>query len=195
MAAPGDLDRQVRGLDAPIQDPQEEESQQSCLERLLAEAVDLLNQAENEVKIRQNKVLELQNKLDRVLETKKQEITVEKKEENMQNKIKSLEEESPKEESKKEITTNKEDESKRKAEVRRKWRVLGMKVRVGVTANVVRRRKVNDANTFIDKETEAVAMEDNLDLEGKCERKKAVRSKWRKAGVMVGTNQGRDLAF
>ena len=40
-----------------------------------------------------------------------------------------------------------------KGDIGRKWRVLGMKVRVGV-APVVKRRNVNDAETFIVKETE-----------------------------------------
>ena len=39
-----------------------------------------------------------------------------------------------------------------KSDIGRKWRVLGMKVRVG--AAVTKRRNINDAETFIVKETE-----------------------------------------
>merc|ERR1712223_1134543 len=86
-----------------------------------------------------------------------------------------------------------EEVEKRRAEVRRKWRILGMNVRVGVTANIVKRRKVLDANTFMEKETEAVDKEDKLDLEGRCERKKTERRRWRRGGIRVGDTQGRDL--
>ena len=42
-----------------------------------------------------------------------------------------------------------------KSDISRKWRVLGMKVRVvGLGMAVVKRRNVNDAETFIVKETE-----------------------------------------
>ena len=43
----------------------------------------------------------------------------------------------------------------KKSDINRKWRVLGMKVRVvRVGLPVVKRRNVNDAETFIVKETE-----------------------------------------
>jgi hypothetical protein len=72
----------------------------------------------------------------------------------------------------------------------RKWRVLGMKVRLGVGGvAVTKRRDVSDAETFIIKESEVSVLrwnvfaklfifiqeackEDQLDLEGKCMRKK-----------------------
>ena len=49
-----------------------------------------------------------------------------------------------------------EDETSRKARVRRRWRVLGMKIKFGLGAQAmaVKRRNLQDASSFIDKETE-----------------------------------------
>merc|ERR1712126_667585 len=67
-----------------------------------------------------------------------------------------------------------ETEEERRARVRRRWRVLALKVKFGLGANVlaVKKRNLNDITTFIDQETEATK-EDQMDLEGKCMRKKA----------------------
>jgi len=138
------------------------------LEKLLAEAKALLEEAESEVTRRKNKVLELERNLTVLREKVEKEDTM-----------------------KQERTP--EEEEKRRAEVRRKWRILGMKVRVGVTANIVRRRKMLDADSFMEKETEAVDKGDKLDLEGRCERKKTERRRWRRGGIRVGDTQGRDL--
>eukprot|EP00092_Neocalanus_flemingeri_P051874 GFUD01060458.1.p1 GENE.GFUD01060458.1~~GFUD01060458.1.p1 ORF type:complete len:175 (+),score=63.23 GFUD01060458.1:135-659(+) len=83
---------------------------------------------------------------------------------------------------------------KTKTDIGRKWRVLGMKVRVGI-APVVKRRNLNDAETFIVKETEEACKEDQLDLEGKCMRKKKDKRHFRRSGVGVGLTQGRDCAW
>ena len=49
-----------------------------------------------------------------------------------------------------------EDEAARRARVRRRWRVLGMKIKFGLTAQAmaVKKRNMQDAASFIDKETE-----------------------------------------
>ena len=49
-----------------------------------------------------------------------------------------------------------EDEASRKARVRRRWRVLGMKIKFGLVtqAMAVKRRNIQDASSFIDKESE-----------------------------------------
>ena len=49
-----------------------------------------------------------------------------------------------------------EDEASRKARVRRRWRVLGMKIKFGLVAQAmaVKRRNIQDASSFIDKESE-----------------------------------------
>ena len=49
-----------------------------------------------------------------------------------------------------------EDEASRKARVRRRWRVLGMKIKFGLVAQAmaVKRRNLQDASSFIDKESE-----------------------------------------
>ena len=58
------------------------------------------------------------------------------------------------------VITNKppenEDEAARKARVRRRWRVLGMKIKFGLGAQAMatKRRNLSDASTFIDKESE-----------------------------------------
>ena len=39
--------------------------------------------------------------------------------------------------------------------LRKKWRVLGMKVRIGVTTSVVRQRRINDPSSFSEKEFES----------------------------------------
>jgi len=87
-----------------------------------------------------------------------------------------------------------EDETSRKARVRRRWRVLGMKIKFGLGAQAmaVKRRNLQDASSFIDKETEEASKEDQLDLEGKCHRKKADKRYFRRGGVAVGSVQGRD---
>ena len=40
--------------------------------------------------------------------------------------------------------------------LRKKWRVLGMKVRIGVTTSVVRQRRINDPSSFSEKEFEVL---------------------------------------
>merc|ERR1712032_202758 len=85
-----------------------------------------------------------------------------------------------------------EDEASRKARVR--WRVLGMKIKFGLVtqAMAVKRRNLQDASSFIDKESEEASKEDQLDLEGKCHRKKEDKRYFRRGGVAVGSVQGRD---
>ena len=48
------------------------------------------------------------------------------------------------------------DEATRRAEVRRRWRILGMKIKfgLGTQAMAVKRRNLKDADSFIDKESE-----------------------------------------
>ena len=52
--------------------------------------------------------------------------------------------------------TEAEDESARKERVRRRWRVLGMKIKFGLGAQAMalKQRNLKDASSFIDKETE-----------------------------------------
>lgn len=212
MSAEGSqLDAQVRGVEANNEMGIGEDECRN-LEVLLAEAVRLLTQAENEVITRKQKVAELEERLADALNKNQMKVPavhnkdasamptdVDKEDVNdnasndaiKENVEKEIVPEAPVPQSE----ASNESVVKRKAEVRRKWRVLGMKVRVGVTANIVRRRKINDASTFVDKETESVTKEDNLDLEGKCERKTVVKKRWRKAGILVGNMQGRDAAF
>merc|ERR550519_864106 len=66
------------------------------------------------------------------------------------------------------------DEATRRANVRRRWRILAMKVRfgLGASAMAVKARNLKDAASFIDKETEEATKEDQMDLEGKCARMK-----------------------
>ena len=49
-----------------------------------------------------------------------------------------------------------EDEAARRARVRRRWRVLGMKIKFGLGAQAmsVKRRNTKDASSFIDNESE-----------------------------------------
>merc|ERR1712098_833326 len=86
------------------------------------------------------------------------------------------------------------DEEARRALVRRRWRVLGLKVKFGLSANLmaVKKRNMNDLNSFIDKETEEACKEDQLDLEGRCMRKTKDKRHFRRGGIMVGSTQGRD---
>merc|ERR1712098_300787 len=86
------------------------------------------------------------------------------------------------------------DEEARRALVRRRWRVLGLKVKFGLSANLmaVKKRNMNDLNSFIDKETEEACKEDQLDLEGRCMRKKLDKRHFRRGGIRVGCTQGRD---
>ena len=53
-------------------------------------------------------------------------------------------------------TTEAEDETARKERVRRRWRVLGMKIKFGLGAQAMalKQRNVKDSSSFIDKETE-----------------------------------------
>lgn len=136
-----------------------------CLVILLDEAKRMLNQAQKEVALREKKVIELEDKLKEVIETSRKPVV--------------------------QLVVQSEEE--RRAAVRRRWRVLVMKVRVGITANVVKKRKVNDPNSFVTKETETVKREDELDLEGACKRKTKVRGKWRRCGFGAGNTQGRDV--
>ena len=48
------------------------------------------------------------------------------------------------------------DEATRKAEVRKRWRILGIKIKfgLGTQAMAVKRRNLKDADSFIDKESE-----------------------------------------
>jgi len=87
-----------------------------------------------------------------------------------------------------------ETEEERRARVRRRWRVLALKVKFGLGANVlaVKKRNLNDISTFIDQETEEATKEDQMDLEGKCMRKKADKRHFRRGGVRVGCAEGRD---
>merc|ERR1711970_1193786 len=86
------------------------------------------------------------------------------------------------------------DEATRKAEVRRRWRILGMKIKFGLGAQAlaVKRRNLKDAESFIDKESEEATKEDQLDLEGKCMRRKMDKRHFRRGGINVGSTQGRD---
>merc|ERR1719419_1844269 len=83
------------------------------------------------------------------------------------------------------------DEATRRAEVRRRWRILGMKIKFGLGAQAmaVKRRNLKDAESFIDKESEEACKEDQMDLEGKCMRKKMDKRHFRKGGIMVGSTQ------
>merc|ERR1712107_971353 len=67
-----------------------------------------------------------------------------------------------------------ETEDERRARVRRRWRVLALKVKFGLGANVlaIKKRNLSDISTFIDQDTEEATKEDQMDLEGKCMRKK-----------------------
>ena len=49
-----------------------------------------------------------------------------------------------------------ETDEDRKKRIKRKWRVLGMKIKFGLGAQALatKRRNIKDASTFIDKETE-----------------------------------------
>jgi len=87
-----------------------------------------------------------------------------------------------------------ENEAERKARVRRRWRVLGMKIKFGLGAQslATKKRNLADASTFIEKESEEASKEDQLDLEGKCFRKKADKRYFRRGGVAVGSTHGRD---
>jgi len=86
------------------------------------------------------------------------------------------------------------DEETRRANVRRRWRILAMKVRfgLGASAMAVKARNLKDAASFIDKETEEASKEDQMDLEGKCARIKKDKRHFRRGGVRVGCTQGRD---
>merc|ERR1712198_48435 len=87
-----------------------------------------------------------------------------------------------------------ETDEERRARVRRRWRVLALKVKFGLGANflAIKKRNLNDINTFIDQETEEATKEDQMDLEGKCMRKKTDKRHFRRGGVRVGCAQGRD---
>eukprot|EP00090_Calanus_glacialis_P027806 TRINITY_DN4415_c0_g1_i3.p1 TRINITY_DN4415_c0_g1~~TRINITY_DN4415_c0_g1_i3.p1 ORF type:complete len:158 (-),score=67.35 TRINITY_DN4415_c0_g1_i3:48-521(-) len=87
------------------------------------------------------------------------------------------------------------DEATRKAEVRRRWRILGMKIKFGLGAQAlaVKKRNLKDADSFIDKESEEASKEDQLDLEGKCMRKTMDKRRFRRGGIMVGSTQGRGV--
>jgi len=87
-----------------------------------------------------------------------------------------------------------EDDVARKARVRRRWRVLGLKIKFGLGAQAMalKRRNLADASSFIDKESEEATKEDQLDLEGKCYRRKEDKRYFRRGGVAVGSIQGRD---
>ena len=52
--------------------------------------------------------------------------------------------------------TEPEDEEARKERVRRRWRVLGMKIKFGLGAQsmALKQRNLKDASSYIDKETE-----------------------------------------
>jgi len=137
-----------------------------CLVMVLDEAKRMLLQAQKEVKIKEDKVIELEKRLAEVLERSSAQSQPLKKEDI--------------------------SEEERRAAVRRRWRILGMKVRIGISANIVKKRKINDPNSFIVKETEAVKKADELDLEGACKRKTKVRGKWRRAGFGAGITLGKD---
>jgi len=173
LPAEDDLDREVRSLNGKG-DPQDDVEKTNALEKLLTEALVCLADAEREVTIRKNKVVELQGKLASLLQSQ-----------------------STKDTNSDEKSANKDTTSQKSKEIRRKWRILGAKVRVGVTTAVVRRRNLNDANTFLDRETQEASKEDKLDLEGNTDRQSEVKKKWRRAGGAVGLNllQGRDCAF
>merc|ERR1711962_91128 len=87
-----------------------------------------------------------------------------------------------------------ETEDERRARVRRRWRVLALKVKFGLGANVlaIKKRNLSDISTFIDQETEEATKEDQMDLEGKCMRKKTDKRHFRRGGVRVRCTEGRD---
>eukprot|EP00092_Neocalanus_flemingeri_P093881 GFUD01119351.1.p1 GENE.GFUD01119351.1~~GFUD01119351.1.p1 ORF type:complete len:158 (+),score=51.73 GFUD01119351.1:33-506(+) len=86
------------------------------------------------------------------------------------------------------------DEATRKAEARKRWRMLGWKIKFGLGAQAlaVKKRNLKDADSFIDKESEEASKEDQMDLEGKCMRKTTDKRRFRCGGIMVGSTQGRD---
>ena len=55
------------------------------------------------------------------------------------------------------------DEATRRAEVRKRWRILGMKIKFGLGAQAlaVKRRNLKDAESFIDKESEVNLKQDS----------------------------------
>jgi len=191
-----DLDNQVRTLNGEGDQKVEIESSES-LQKLLEQAVESLAEAEREVVRRKNEVSELQGRLNNLIDgqtqitisTSKDDIT------NTENK-----DDITNSKNKDDITNSKnkddsEEKNKQSQEIRRKWRVLGAKVRVGVTTTVLKRRKMNDPTTFMDRETEEVTKEDKMDLEGNTVRQKEVKRRWRKAGMAVSNLQGRDCVF
>merc|ERR1712212_194281 len=141
-----DLDNQVRTLNGEGDQKVEIESSES-LQKLLEQAVESLAEAEREVVRRKNEVSELQGRLNNLIDGQTQ-ITISTSKDDITN------------------TENKDDseqKNKQSQEIRRKWRVLGAKVRVGVTTTVLKRRKMNDPTTFMDRETEEVTKEDKMD--------------------------------
>merc|ERR1711874_194062 len=88
-----------------------------------------------------------------------------------------------------------EDEDARRARVRRRWRVLALKVKFGLGASMLalKKRNLNDIDSFIDKESEEATVDDQMDLEGKCMRKTMDKRHFRRGGVRVGCVQGRDV--
>lgn len=51
-----------------------------------------------------------------------------------------------------------EDEDTRRARVKRRWRILGMKIKFGLGAQALatKRRNIQDASSFIDRESEVI---------------------------------------
>merc|ERR1711872_597549 len=182
-----DLDNQVRTLNGQGDQKVEIESSES-LQKLLEQAVESLAESEREVVRRKNEVSELQGRLNNLIDGQTQ-ITISTRKDDITNT-----------ENKDDCTNSKnkddsEQKNKQSQEIRRKWRVLGAKVRVGVTTTVLKRRKMNDPTTFMDRETEEVTKEDKMDLEGNTVRQKEVKRRWRKAGMGVTNLQGRDCVF
>merc|ERR1712058_50416 len=70
-----------------------------------------------------------------------------------------------------------ENEAERKARVRRRWRVLGMKIKFGLGAQslATKKRNLADASTFIEKESEEASKEDQLDLEANASERKQTK--------------------
>merc|ERR1739848_574880 len=87
-----------------------------------------------------------------------------------------------------------ENEAQRKARVKRRWRMLAIKIKFGLGAQAmaVKRRNLQDASSFIDRESEEASKEDQMDLEGRCMRKARDKRTFRRGGVCVGSSQGRD---
>merc|ERR1711915_638482 len=93
-------------------------------------------------------------------------------------------------------TKENSEKTEKSKDVSKRWKMAGLKARLGTGGlSLPRRRDLNNADTFIVKESEEASKEDQMDLEGKCMRKTKDKRYFRKSGVGVGSTQGRDCAW